>query len=334
MASTIDRRLRILQLLPNRQDGQMTIPHLKRILAEDGFDVTDRTLQRDMEELCLSYPINCDESRKPYRWYWAGREALPIPALGQFTALTLHLAESLLKPLLPAQALDSLKPNFAAARRTLNENPRRKTRRWLAKIRVVPRSLRLEQAPVAKGIYPAITQALYDDKQIRVTYLAASSRDGAPKTYHIHPYALLHRDTVTELVGRIDGDDTTRRWVLHRFHKARPTDEPATIPPDFDLDRYIEQDMAYPLSGKAITLKARIKDDRQALYHVSETRIAEDQTIEPIDDGYLLTARTRETIELKWWILGMGDRIEVIEPASLRREIHRTVSATLKQYEP
>jgi len=111
--------------------------------------------------------------------------------------------------------------------------------------------------------------------------------------------------------------------------------------PEWDLsdlypapdDPRIEQDMAYPMSGKAITLKARIKDDRQALYHVSETRIAEDQTIEQIDDGYLLTARTRETIELKWWILGMGDRIEVIEPASLREEIHRTLSSTLKNYE-
>jgi predicted DNA-binding transcriptional regulator YafY len=330
MTTTTKRRVEILQLLPRRKTGTITVPTIIDRLKERGIFAEKRAIERDMVELRLDFPIDCDKSSKPYQWYWDIDEALSIPYMGQFTALTFHLAEEILKPLLPAQSLDLLQPNFSTAKTVLDEVSKRRTRSWLKKIRAVPRSLRLLSAPIRNGIYDTVTQALYEDKQIEMTYLAGSSDSGKPKTYAVHPYALLHRDTITELIGRMDNRSEILRWSLHRIEAASILNAKSIIPSNFDLDNYIERDLAHPLSGQLIKFKAWVSKKGQA--HVLETRLSEDQKIEYVEDGLIISATVRETIELKWWLLGLGERVEVLTPASLRNEIKETLQAAAKLY--
>lgn len=333
MSDAVERRIRIMQLIPRRQDGSITISRIIDLLSEDGKYTNVRTVQRDMEVLKDSY-LNIKKSgkEKPYHWFWAKDETLPIPAMGPYTALTFHLAEEILKPLLPAASHQHLASNFNAAKKVLDEKDKRRTRRWLKKIRVVPRSLRLIRAPIRDGIYDKVTQALYDDKQLEVTYMAASSETGSPKTYAIHPYALLHRDTTTELVGKIDKDDTIRHWPLHRMQTAKVLSIKSTTPKSFNLNKYIESKLAQPLSGDVIKFKAWIKKDGYAFNHVLETSLSTDQTIEYVEDGLIVTATVNETAELKWWILGLGDRIKVLEPVGLQTNIKSTIKNSAKLY--
>ena len=44
-------------------------------------------------------------------------------------------------------------------------------------------------------------------------------------------------------------------------------------------------------------------------------------TIKPLqaqDEALLLTATVQDTNALRWWLLGLGDQVEVLEPAELR----------------
>jgi len=301
-------------------------------LREDGIEAEKRAVERDMVELTGDFPIDCIDTEKPYKWFWTGKDTLSIPAMGQFTALTFHLAEEYLKPLLPAQSLEYLKPNFSTAVHVLDDIDKRRTRRWLKKIRVVPRSLRLIGAPITDGIYDTVTQALYDDKQIEVTYIASSNEKGSPNTYSIHPYALIHRDATTELIGKIDNDVKVRRWPLHRMQTARILGKNSVIPRNFNLDEFIESQLAHPFSGKHITLKLWISKEGFGQAHVLETRLSDDQQVESVDDGLIVTATVYETIELKWWLLGMGQRVKVLEPQSLHDDIKETHQAAAKLY--
>ena len=333
MSDAVRRRIRILQYIPRRNDGSITISRIIDLLSEDMIYTNVRTVQRDMEELRNIFPnIQPTGSEKPYHWFWAKDETLPIPAMGPYTALTFHLAEEILKPLLPAASHQHLSSNFSAAKKVLDEKDKRRTRRWLKKIRVVPRSLRQISAPIQDGIYDTVTQALYDDKQLEVTYMAASSKSGTPNTYSIHPYGLLHRDSTTELVGKIVNDNKTRRWPLHRMQTARALNNKSVIPRNFDLDEYIKTDLAHPLSGNLITFQAWIKKDSQAFNHVLETQLSADQKIKYVKDGLIVTATVNETIELKWWVLGLGERIKVLKPKSLQNNIKDTVVNAAKLY--
>lgn len=333
MSDAVKRRIRILQLIPRRQDGSITTSRIIDLLSEDGIHTNTRTIQRDMEVLSLEFPnIRYTGTDKPYHWFWAKDETLPIPAMGPYTALTFHLAEQILKPLLPAASHQHLSSNYSAAKKVLDERDKRRTRRWLKKIRVVPLSLRQISAPIQDGVYDTVTQALYDDKQLEVTYMAASNKSGIPKTYAIHPYGLLHRDSITALVGKIDNDNIIRYWPLHRMQTAKVLDIKSTIPRSFDLNKYIESELAKPLSGDVIEFKAWIKKDGYAFNHVLETSLSTDQTIEYVEDGLIVTATVNETAELKWWILGLGERIKVLEPRRLRDNIKATVMKTAKLY--
>ncbi|MDG4870976.1 WYL domain-containing protein, partial [Guyparkeria sp. 1SP6A2] len=60
----------MLQLIP-RAPGRIATPVLKEKLAERGFNIDTRSLQRDLsQKLSTQFQIVCDDSQKPYRWYF------------------------------------------------------------------------------------------------------------------------------------------------------------------------------------------------------------------------------------------------------------------------
>jgi predicted DNA-binding transcriptional regulator YafY len=329
-----------MQYIPRRTDGTISVERLVNLLEDDNFETNIRTVQRDLLDLEENYypKLKCIKG-KPNKWYWDRDEMVTIPAMGQFSALAFLLAEKMLTPLLPSQSLSYLQPNFNTARHTLDDINKRRTRNWLKKVRVVPRSMRMINAPIRSGILDVVSQALYEDKQIQMTYLSASSKarnSGKEKTkepYNVHPYALIHRETTTELIGRIAHDTKIRRFLLHRIQSATIYTEKSVIPDDFDLDKFIQNEMAKPLSGQLITLKLWISKDGYGQAHVLETRLSNDQEIEETDDGLIVTASVHESIELKWWLLGMGERIKVLSPASLRDNIKTTLKSASELYE-
>ena len=329
MSDPLIRKIRILQMLPREGEGGITTREIvSRLRKEHGIYEIKRNIERDLRALSDTdnaghFPISADFDYKPYQWSWYGKEVIGIPKMGRHTALVFHLTEELLGPLLPAESIKHLKPNFDEAKNILKRKSEQRTRRWVNKIRTVSRHFRQVPASIKKGIQDALSQALYDERQIEVTYIAASNNTGELKKYVVHPYALLHRESIVELIGRIDGDDTTRRWMLHRLRSIKILNAGSTIPHWFNLDDYIKTKLGYPFSGQAIIFKAWFRND--AINHVLETKLSDDQIIEYVEDGLVVTATLNETIELKWWLLGLGERVKVLEPKILRDDIKSTV---------
>ena len=63
-----------------------------------------------------------------------------------------------------------------------------------------------------------------------------------------------------------------------------------------------------------------------------ETKLSSDQVIKHVKDGVNVTATIRETVELKWWLLGLGDRVKVIGPKGLRENIKNTILGMAENY--
>lgn len=58
--------------------------------------------------------------------------------------------------------------------------------------------------------------------------------------------------------------------------------------------------------------------------HLRETPLAEDQVISDCSSmaGWcVVSATVRDSRMLRWWLLGFGDGVEVLEPESLRGEL-------------
>ena len=112
------------------------------------------------------------------------------------------------------------------------------------------------------------------------------------------------------------------------MRKASLLNSTRIIPKGFNLDNYIKNDhFSYPVTSKFINLKARFT--KQAAEHLYETPLVPNQTLKKdSDDHLLLSAKVAYTHQLRWWLLGFGDQVEVISPKSLPNEF-RIISKRL-----
>lgn len=68
--ATLSRQWALLRQLPNRSPG-VTNAELVWRLSDAGFDVSKRTVERDLNELSLLFPLERNDKGIPFGWYWA-----------------------------------------------------------------------------------------------------------------------------------------------------------------------------------------------------------------------------------------------------------------------
>lgn len=160
--------------------------------------------------------------------------------------------------------------------------------------------------------------ALLADRQLQINYRRRG--EGASVEYRVHPLALIQRGSLVYLYVRIFDYEDTRMLVLHRIVSAQMLDEATLYPAGFDIDAEIAKGRFGFGDGTMILLKARFK--AECGEHLYETPLSKDQKIEELPDGDLIvTATVADTSQLGWWLLALGDGVEVLEPAELRTEI-------------
>jgi len=234
---TLFRYLTLLQLIP-RSPGRIATPVLLEKLRERGFRVDARSLQRDLrDKLALHFPLVCDDTQKPFRWYFDRQFQSNLPALDLPSALTLVLAEEYLKGILPPVVLGQLSPQFADAHRLLDDLEGNSLSQWKKRVRAIPNGKALLPAAVEASIWQCVTQALLENKAIEVRYLSRSREDY--KTLILHPQGLVSRHSVTYVVATVGEYSDLRQFALHRIHQATLSQMPWRETQGFDLDAYI-----------------------------------------------------------------------------------------------
>jgi predicted DNA-binding transcriptional regulator YafY len=112
-----------------------------------------------------------------------------------------------------------------------------------------------------------------------------------------------------------------RTMHLHRIQTAQRIDKEAVIPEGFSLDEYLATGVfGYRRDVGTIRIKALFEKD--ATIHLEETPLSADQQLTEQPDGdVLVEASVADTGQLRWWLLGFGGRVEVLEPQGLRDEL-------------
>ena len=327
---TLQRQWQTLRLIP-RYPRRISATDLHAQLSANGYKVTKRTVERDLQTLSGIFPLVADERAKPYGWSWdQAAPAFDLPGLSNSEALTLLLAREHLAALLPASTLAQLRPHFRMAESKLvalgeHTGPAD----WMDKVRVIPATQPLLAPRIDADIQATINDALLLGKQVQVSYRKRDA--GADETYPIHPLGLVQRGQVLYLVCTIKAYPHLRLLALHRIQAAEALDTPITAPPGFKLDAYLETGALGWMPGKAIRLKAAFA--AEVAEHLEETPLAVGQTLTPLPDGRVkLTATVRETLQLRWWLQGFGDAVEVLAPQSLRRQLAEAARRQAARY--
>jgi predicted DNA-binding transcriptional regulator YafY len=315
-AETISRQWDILQRIP-RMPRRITARELHEHLPATDYSVSLRTIQRDLISLSRKFTITCDEQGRTQYWHWMkDSDQVLLPHMTGSMAATLLLARDYLKPVLPANVLSELNPFFDHAAEALENTP---LKGWNTKVRILDRGPMLIPPKVPADVREVAYQGLLENRQIKVGYKARGK--DKHKEYTLNPLGMVVKGGVFYLLVVFDGHDNVRQVALHRMNKAEVLNEEVQKPKGFTLKKYIEDDagFSYPLSPDKIKLEALF--DYSAGLHMLESKLSADHTAEVMKDGRVrVRATVADSDELRWWLRGFGDEVEVKKPVSLRKK--------------
>jgi predicted DNA-binding transcriptional regulator YafY len=325
------RQWHMLRRVP-RYPQKITVQDIRRGLVESGFDITERSIQRDLNELSEVFPLLCDDREKPFGWSWQKDAAsFDLPGLSVPEALTLVMAEQHLRDLLPAPMVDQLQPYFKSARKRLDVEPTpHRGRSWLDKVRSVPPTQPLLPPKIDEAVQHVISEALLYEKQVSIRYRKREKKTAVE--YRIHPLALIQRGPMLYLYCRIFDYEDARMLAINRIQSAELLEDRAVYPKDFSIDR--QADLGTWGFGSGETIKVELIFQAGYGDHLFETPLSKDQVIEALpDDELRVTATVADTPQLKWWLLGFGEGVEVVGPSALRDHIGATALELFRLYE-
>lgn len=327
---TLIRQWHMLYLVP-RYPSKATVQSIRSALQGEGFEVTERTVQRDLNELSLVFPLAVDDREKPYGWSWQkDAPSFNLPGLAIPEALTLSLAQQHLTSLMPVSMMNHLKPYFDAAHQRLDSEPQpHRGRSWLDKVRTVPPTQPLIPPKVLPEVQAVITEALLHERQVEIQYRKRGEKKDA--TYRIHPLALVQRGPMLYLYCRMFDYEDAVTLAMNRITGATLLDEAAIYPKCFSLDETVEAGIWGFGEGEMIAIELLFEPDYGE--HLLETPLSKDQQVEELEGGRLkVTATVADTPQLRWWLMGFGAGVEVISPLNIRAELSAEYQKACSNY--
>ena len=310
-------------------------------LNTQGYAVKTHNIRRDLtallpihQQLEINDNSKAEEGPKSglaYGYRWVGKDVEPTIGITLPEALSLVMVERYLGQSLPVLLTQSLNDIFSKAHQTLELHKKSQVTHWPEKISVIQPAQTLISPTVSEKILTVVHEALLNEKQIQVVYQAANRVEQKEKTYRLHPLGIIQRGPVSYLAAMANDYEDSYMYALHRMKSAELLDQDSRQKEGFNLNDYANKQGHFG-TGELIEFKARICDHLANI--LEETPLVASQQITTQNESGFreIKATIPNTWQLRWWILGEGERIEVLEPESLRKEIIRTLQETSEHY--
>lgn len=324
-AATTARQWQVLsQLQRNRWVGTT---HIYEQLMMAGFDISLRTVQRDLNALAKRFPIEKNNAN-PQGWRWkedAPLQSLPHMNLSQ--AVAFNMVEANLTQLLPPVILDELFPWFDLARRQLKNS--KVTHSWIDRVRIEPATQPLIAPDIDLDSKDNIYHALFYQLQINACYTRSNKSEASE--YTLNPIAIIQRGVIIYLLATRTDDPkaTIRTFALHRFDRVEILESAAQTPDNFQLDTYLDEGsmgFSHPLFGELTergkNTAVELQFTQQAGRSLTESKLSDDQIVISNDDDTLtIKATVNLTSQLVWWLRGFGSGLLDAKPALLYQAV-------------
>lgn len=330
MTDTLVRQLIMLRRIP-RHPRKITVRELGEHLDNQGYAVTQRTIQRDL--LTLSgrvFGLILDDRSRPHGWCWdQAAGVIDIPGMEPQAALAFKLAEHWGEQLMAPSTVSALEPYFRQAEQVLSDSAS-PISAWPDKICTITRGQRLIPPAIDPQVLRSVYDGLFNDRQLKARY--QRRYDGEVNDYVIAPLGVVFRDGVVYLVCQRNDEAEVVHLAMHRFLAAERLDTPVERPTGFELADYVGGGrLDFKLSDQALTLELLVT--AKTAVHLEESPLSKDQVLQPAADQRMrLMATVADTLQIRWWLLGLGDQVEVISPPALRAEIIERLEQALGQY--
>jgi len=323
--SAIDKVRRLLHLVERLQSGRT---YNARELAEF-CGVSRRTMFRDIKSLQdAGIPVLYDSEKQGY---WMAVEASLPP-----TDLTLQETLALM---ILAQELGSSErgvPFQETARDAalkLQSNLPGDLRNYVGEY---TGAIHIQTEPQAeltnrKVHFERFQKAIAENKKVRIKYHSLHEKEDIRTL--VSPYRLLFRRRTWYVIGRSSLHRAVRTFHLRRVLDSELTEDSFEMPPRFSLKRYFGHAWNM-IRDRGKRTRVHIRFQPLVATNVAEVTWHRSQELTWNGDGTLDFFVTVDGIdEISWWILGYGNKAEVIAPQSLRDLLKEHVRSMAAIYE-
>ncbi|NOT13102.1 MAG: WYL domain-containing protein [Methylococcaceae bacterium] len=342
--AVLQRRLLVLEgirRLSGRSERWVTVGDIVNDLQQQGYAVETHSIRRDMKSLLETYSqLECNDnshgngeakSGLAHGYRWVGRDEHMQGGITLPEALSLVMVERYLSQSLPVLLNRPLQDIFLKAQQTLELHKKSQITHWPEKICVIQPAQPFISPYIDPDVLMVVHKALLNEKQLRVTYRATQKVEAETKIYRLHPLGLIQRGPITYLAAMANDYADVYLYAVHRMQTLEILAEDCRQKSGFDLIQFAASQGHFG-SASSIQLEAKICDHLALI--LQESPLSERQTVTGVDGaGYrMLTAEVLDTWQLRWWIMGEGDRIEVLLPIALRQDIQTMITNSYKQY--
>ena len=180
-------------------------------------------------------------------------------------------------------------------------------------------------------IYDELVNAAAAKRAVRLTYDPAMEGEDPFQT-RLSPYHLLFSRRSWYVIGRSSLHREIRTFNLGRIQKLELLDDTFEIPRNFSVERFLGNAW-HLIPERGPDHEVVIRFDKLVARNVAEVVWHKTQITEFTPTGDLIFRATVSGLnEISWWILGYGDRAEVIGPPELRRIIAGHASRMSRLY--
>lgn len=311
------------------------IQRLARTRAGAGLDAlaeelgcVRRTIYRDLDALMYAgFPVTSEKrDGKVYYRFLDSFQMGQVP----FTPdelLALAFSEDLLETLEGTVFHDSIRAALAKIRAGLGPELSKYLERLGDAFRVLPGPHKRYAA--FREVIRTLNEGVLDARTLEMRY--RTGRTGAEATRRLDPYKVWYHGGGLYVIGHDHLSGEIRTFAVDRIQSLEPTPERFETDPAFDFDRYTASSFGV-VAEPAVAVRMRFGAPWAA--YVGERKWHASQSTRPLADGGLeLSMEVGGADELASWVLSFGEGVEVLEPPSLRAEIHSRLKTAWTRYE-
>ena len=323
--SAIDRGLLLLNLLDS---VQRTRKQIHQMVIDRGYEVSEKSVERDLNRLVELFPRHISYIKKFPPYGYRLRQASKMSLMTPEEAISVLTAFEYLDPLLPKVA-ESLNLYINEAEQVLSHNFASNYGNWKNKISIKNEGFQLQHKEINKAVLNNLHKALLTGTLISSTY--CPRKTGKNKKYEkLYPIGLVHSGRLLYLIGSHDAGANKRfYWPLNRFKKIDVLDDINPLSSENVKDH--EEILGFSFSEQDVRLV--LKFDKNAGHILKETPTSKKMRLDEHSDSIIMEDVLPNSLELENWIIGFGEKVEVLEPIELRDKIKQRLREATKKYE-
>lgn len=187
----------------------------------------------------------------------------------------------------------------------------------------------LEEIPLGQAFLDDIIEAMQANVELRIDYQRYEhEQEEHLQTFHIQPYALKVYNRRWYLLGFLKEQNGLRTIALDRITALKVLTKKFSMPEDFDARKYFANVVGIYANPDLPVVNVKIRAYGVQAEYLRSTPLHKSQSEVRSKHGEFaeFTYRLCETPELISQLLAMEDRVEVLEPQTLRERVKERIN--------